>query len=174
MPFTPPPEWFRPVKTKEQIAAAAEARNRDIQRMMAPLHAREAKRRADVKEMWEGFAVGDCVVLSDEITEEEFGLLMFTDKGEPIELDGIIERFDDKNAIIRILKVLGNKKGRSGLPMVGVLRSVSREQVMRQSEREPQIWIGNQYLEYAQARRNRKDGETRAEHKAKRKFWEED
>ena len=77
------------------------------------------------QEMWEGFEVGDVVILGPEVTKTSYGLHLCNDQSETVLMDGVLMAIEGDFARVRINRSHGKAAPGRGA-MTGELQLIRR------------------------------------------------
>ena len=91
------------------------------------------------QQLWEGFEIGDVVILGPAVTKRSYGLDLCDDNGEAVLMDGVLMSIEGDYARVRIGRQMG-KTAPGGGPMVGELQLIRRRDVIRLSGKPATVW----------------------------------
>ena len=89
--------------------------------------------------LWEGFEVGDVVILGPEVTKTSYGLHLCNDQGDTVLMDGVLMAIEGDFARVRINRSHGKAVPGRGA-MTGELQLIRRSDVVRVSDQPPTLW----------------------------------
>ena len=98
-----------------------------------------AAQRQRHQELWEGFEIGDVVILGPEVTKTSYGLHLCNDQGETVLMDGVLMAIEGDFARVRINRSHGKAVPGRGA-MTGELQLIRRSDVVRVSDQPPTLW----------------------------------
>ena len=142
-----------PQQWKAQMQAAAPAWNAIRQRQAESAAAQQQRH----QQLWEGFEVGDVVILGPEVTKTSYGLHLCNDQGEMVLMDGVLMAIEGDFARVRINRSHGKAAPRRGA-MTGELQLIRRSDVARVSDQPPTLWADRISAVKAAAARDGKAG----------------
>ena len=124
-----------PQQWKAQMQAAAPTWNAMRQRQAQSAAAQQQRH----QQLWEGFEIGDVVILGPEVTKTSYGLHLCNDQGETVLIDGVLVAIEGDFARVRINRSHGKAvPGRAA--MTGELQRIRRSDVVRVSDQPPMLW----------------------------------
>ena len=142
-----------PGQWQQQIRAAAPAWNAMRQRQSEAAAAQQQRH----QQLWEGFEIGDVVILGAAVTKRSYGLDLCDNNGEAVLMDGVLMSIDGDYARVRIGRKMG-KTAPGGGPMVGELQLIRRRDVIRVSEKPATLWRDGANAVKAASARDMKTG----------------
>ena len=142
-----PQQWMA------QMQAAAPAWNAIRQRQAQSAAAQQQRH----QRLWEGFEVGDVVILGPEVTKTSYRLHLCNDHGEIVLMDGVLIAIEADFASVRINRSQGKAVPSRGA-MTGELQLIRRSDVLRVSDQPPTLWADRISAVKAAAVRDRQAG----------------
>ena len=142
-----PQQWMT------QMQAAAPAWN-SIRQRQAQSAAAQRQRH---QQLWDGFEIGDVVILGPEVTKTSYGLHLCNDQGETVLMDGVLMVIEGDFARVRINRSQGKAAPGRGA-MTGELQLIRRRDVVRVSDQPPTLWADRISAVKAAAARDGKAG----------------
>ena len=124
-----------PQQWKAQMQAAAPAWNAIRQRQAQSAAAQRQRH----QQLWEGFEVGDVVILGPEVSKTSYGLHLCNDQGETVLMDGVLMAIEGAFARVRINRSHGKAVPGRGA-MAGELQLIRRSDVVMVSDQPPTLW----------------------------------
>ena len=100
---------------------------------------KDAAQRQRHQQLWEGFEVGDVVILGPDVTKTSYGLHLCNDQGETVLMDGVLMAIEADFARVRINRSHGKAVPGRGA-MTGELQLIKRSDVLRVSDQPPTLW----------------------------------
>ena len=91
------------------------------------------------QQLWEGFEVGDVVILGPEVSKTSYGLTLCNDQGGTVLMDGVLMAIEGDFARVRINRSHGKAVPGRGA-MTGELQLIRRSDVVRVSDQPPTLW----------------------------------
>ena len=91
------------------------------------------------QQLWDGFEIGDVVILGPEVTKTSYGLHLCNDQGETVLMDGVLLAIEGDFARVRINRSHGKAVPGRGA-MTGELQLIKRSDVVRVSDQPPTLW----------------------------------
>ena len=123
----------------------------------------EAAQQQRHQQLWEGFEIGDVVILGPEVTKTSYGLHLCNDQGETVLMDGVLMAIEGDFARVRINRSHGKAVPGRGA-MTGELQLIRRSDVVRVSDQPPTLWTDRISAVKAAATRNGKSGSSYQQH----------
>ena len=142
-----------PQQWKAQVQTAATAWNAIRQRQAQSAAAQRQRH----QQLWEGFEIGDVVILGPEVTKTSYGLHLCNDQGETVLMDGVLMAIEGDFARVRINRSHGKAVPGRGA-MTGELQLIRRSDVVRVSDQPQTLWADRISAVKAAAARNGKAG----------------
>ena len=124
-----------------------------------------AAQRQRHQQLWEGFEVGDVVILGPDVTKTSYGLHLCNDQGETVLMDGVLMAIEADFARVRINRSHGKAVPGRGA-MTGELQLIRRSDVLRVSDQPPTLWADRSSALKAAAARDGKGGSSHQQ------YWE--
>ena len=125
-----PQQWMA------QMQAAAPAWNAIRQRQANSAAAQWQRH----QQLWDGFKVGDVVILGPEVTRTSYGLHLCNNQGETVLMDGVLMAIEGDFARVRINRSHGKAAPGRGA-MTGELQLIRRSDVARVSDQVPRCGL---------------------------------